>query len=169
MLETGEAKIRKGLLYLEWTIASGALIILTVSVVLQVLTRYVLHISLSWPEELARFSCIWTVLIGASIAMERGKLHDVDIVFKYFPERVKPFIALGVNLLIFVLLSILVIHGVELTAMVHTQISPTLEIRMSYVYSAIPVASGLMLMSLLFDTIKKVTQLSLLKNESKDS
>jgi len=169
MVETVEGKFHKGLLYLEWTIASGALVILTVSVFLQVVTRYVLHISLSWPEELARFSCIWTVLMGASIAMERGKLHDVDIVFKYFPERVKPFVALGVNLLIFVLLSILIIHGTKLTAMVHTQISPALEIRMSYVYSAIPVACGLMFISLIFDTIKKVTQLSLLKNERKDS
>ena len=168
MVERLESKICRGLLYLEWTIAGGTLVILTVSVFLQVLTRYVLHISLSWPEELARFSCIWSVLMGASIAMERGKLHDVDIVFNHFPERIKPYAALGVNLLIFVLLSVLIIYGAELTALVHTQISPTLEIRMSYVYSAIPVACSMMLISLIFDTIKKVAKLSLFKNERKN-
>jgi TRAP-type C4-dicarboxylate transport system permease small subunit len=40
-----------------------------------------------------------------------------------------------------------------------------MEIRMSYVYSAVPFASGLMLISYIFDTIEKVAELPFFKNE----
>ncbi len=156
-------KIRKGLLYLEWTLAGTFLFIMTFSVFLEVLARYVLHLSLSWPEEVARFSFIWTSLLGASIAMERKKLHDIDIVFEYLPDGMKPFIAFLVHLLVIGILFVFVLYGAKLTALVHLQVSPAMEIRMSYVYSAIPFASGLMLISQGFNTVETFFQLPFFK------
>lgn len=147
-------KIRKGLLYVEWTLAGAFLSIMTFSVFLEVLARYVLHLSLSWPEEVARFSFIWTSLLGASIAMERKKLHDIDIVFEHLPHIARPFIAFVVNLFVIGILVVFVFYGAKLTALVHLQVSPAMEIRMSYVYSAVPFASGLMLISQIFETIE---------------
>jgi TRAP-type C4-dicarboxylate transport system permease small subunit len=160
-----EEKIRKMLLVLGWSLAGIFLAAMTFSVFLQVLTRYILHISLSWPEELARFCFIWTALLGAFIAWERNKLHDIDIVFNYFPGAFRPFVALGSNLLVCVILTVLVIYGAGLTALVHLQISPGMEIPMSYVYSAVPFASGLMLISSIFGTIEKIAQLPFFKKE----
>jgi len=105
-------------------------------------------------------------MLGACIAWERRKLHDIDIVFKYFPDVLKPFVALVSNLLVCVVLTVLVFYGAQLTALVHLQISPAMEIRMSYVYIAVPFASGLMLISYIYDTIEKVTELPFFKNES---
>ena len=147
-------KFRKGLLYVEWTLAGVFLSVMTFSVFLEVLARYVLHISLSWPEEVARFSFIWCSMLGASIAMEKKKLHDIDIVFERLPGIVRPFIALVVNLFVLGILSVLILFGAELTALVHLQVSPAMEIRMSYVYSAIPFASALMLISQTFNTVE---------------
>jgi TRAP-type C4-dicarboxylate transport system permease small subunit len=147
-------KFRKGLLYVEWTLAGVFLSIMTLSVFLEVLARYVLHVSLSWPEEVARFSFIWCSLVGACIAMERKKLHDIDIVFERLPVIVRPFVALVVNLLVLGILSVLLLFGAELTALVHLQVSPAMEIRMSYVYSAVPFASALMLISQAFNTVE---------------
>jgi TRAP-type C4-dicarboxylate transport system permease small subunit len=160
-----EEKVRKIILILGWSLAGTFLSVMTFSVFLQVLTRYVFHISLSWPEELARFCFIWTSLLGASIAWERNKLHDIDIVFNYFPGAVRPFVAVGSNLLVCVILAVLVVYGVQLTALVDLQISPAMEIPMSYVYSAVPFASGLMLISSIFGTIEKVAQLPFFKKE----
>jgi TRAP-type C4-dicarboxylate transport system permease small subunit len=157
-------KIRKGLLYVEWTLAGTFLFIMTFSVFLEVLARYVLHLSLSWPEEVARFSFIWTSLLGASIAMERKKLHDIDIVFEYLPDGMKPFIAFLVHLLVIGILFVFVLYGAKLTALVHLQVSPAMEIRMSYVYSAIPFASGLMLISQGFNTIETFCRLPFFKS-----
>jgi TRAP-type C4-dicarboxylate transport system permease small subunit len=104
-------KFRKGLLYVEWTLAGVFLSIMTLSVFLEVLARYVLHISLSWPEEVARFSFIWCSLVGASIAMERRKLHDIDLVFEHLPKMMKPFVALLVDFLVLGILSVLLLYG----------------------------------------------------------
>jgi len=160
-----DEKVHKILLIFEWCLAGTFLTLMTSSVFLQIFTRYFLHISLSWPEEFARFCFIWTSLIGACIAWERKKLHDIDIVFNYFPNAFKPFVALGSNLLVCLVLTVLVFYGAQLTALVHLQISPAMEIRMSYVYSAVPFASGLMLISYIFDTIEKVAELPFFKNE----
>lgn len=154
-----EEKIRKGLLYVAWTLAGSFLSIMTFSVLLEVLARYVLHLSLSWPEEVARFSFIWASLLGASIAMERKKLHDIDIVFEHLPHGMRPFITFAVNLFVICILAVFVLYGAKLTALVHLQVSPAMEIRMSYVYSAIPFASGLMLISQVFNTIETFFQL----------
>lgn len=151
--------IRKGLLYVEWTLAGVFLSIMTLSVFLEVLARYVLHMSLSWPEEVARFSFIWCSLLGASIALERKKLHDIDIVFGRLPNAMRGLLAFGVDLLVIAILVVLLVYGAKLTAVVHLQVSPAMEIRMSYVYSAVPFASGLMLISQIFDAAETFRQL----------
>ncbi len=157
-------KIRKGLLYTEWTLAGMFLSIMTFCVFLEVLARYVFHLSLSWPEEVARFTFIWTSLLGASIALERKKLHDIDIVFDRLPGGMRPFVALGVNLLVIGILVVFVVYGAELTAVVHLQVSPAMEIRMSYVYSAVPFATSLMLISQIFNTIETFFELPFFRN-----
>ncbi len=154
-----EEKIRKFLHILLWTLAAAFLITTTFCVFLQVLTRYIFHFSFSWPEELARFSFIWTSLLGACLALEQKKLHDIDIIFNKFPDALKPYIALGGHLLTCVILIVLVIYGIELTALVHFQESPAMELRMSYVYSAVPFASGMMLITYIFETIKRIKEL----------
>ena len=164
MRKNGE-KVRKILLIIEWSLAGTFLVLITFSVFLQIFTRYFLHFSLSWPEELARFCFIWCCMLGACIAWEQRKLHDIDIVFKYFPNAFRPFVALGSNLLVCVVLTVLVFYGAQLTALVHLQVSPAMEIRMSYVYIAVPFASALMLISYILDTIEKVAELPFFKHE----
>lgn len=144
--------IRKCLFYIEWFLAGSLLIALTSAVFLQVFSRYIFHFSFSWPEELARFCFVWASLMGAAIAAEKKKLHDIDIGYNLLSDAVKPFVSLAAHLLICLLLIVLLIYGIELTQMVHAQESPAMEIRMSYVYSAIPVSASLMLISYLFET-----------------
>ena len=156
---TLEAKIRKFLLILLWTLAGTFLIVMTFCVFLQVFTRYIFHFSYSWPEELARFCFIWTSMLGACLALEQKKLHDIDIIFNRFPETLKPYIALGTHVLVCLILTVLVVYGVKLTSLVHLQESPAMELRMSYVYAAVPFASGMMLISYIFETIKILKEL----------
>jgi TRAP-type C4-dicarboxylate transport system permease small subunit len=152
-------KIQQFLLYISWSLAGTFLVIMTFSVFLQVFTRYIFHFSYSWPEELARFSFIWTSLTGACIALELKKLHDIDIVFNLFPKALKPFISIFSHILICAILTVLVIYGLQLTVLVHPQLSPAMEIRMSYVYFAVPFAAGLMLISYICEIIYQISDL----------
>ncbi|HDK27740.1 MAG TPA: TRAP transporter small permease [Candidatus Atribacteria bacterium] len=165
MMKKIEEKIRKGILYIEWTLASVFLSTMMLSVFLQVLARYVFRWSLPWPEELARYCFIWGSLLGAGIALERRKLHDIDIVFNRLPNKLKSFITFIVNLLALGFLVIFVVYGIELLSVTHRQMSSALIIRMSYVYGAVPFAGSLMLMSQFFNTIETFFQLPVFKKK----
>ena len=167
MMNKIEEKIRKSILYVEWTLASVFLSIMMLSVFLQVLARYVFHWSLPWPEELARYCFIWGSLLGAGITLERRKLHDIDIVFNRLPKIVQPFISFIVNLLALGFLVILVRYGIEILPVTHRQMSSALVIRMSYVYGAVPFAGSLMLISQFFNTIEKFFQLPIFAKKEK--
>ena len=164
-----EEKIRKILLVVLWSLAGIFLIVMTFCVFLQVFTRYIFEFSFSWPEELARFCFIWASLMGACLALEQKKLHDIDIVFNVLPDGLKPVVALCAHLLVCVILGVLVIYGSKLTALVHLQTSPAMEIRMSYIYSAIPFASGMMLISYTFETIARIKELPVFSKKRKFS
>ena len=155
-----EDRIRKILLVLLWFLAGAFLLTMTFCVFLQVLTRYVFHFAYSWPEELARFCFIWASLLGAGLALEQKKLHDIDFVFNRFPEAFKPFVAIVAHLLVCAILTVLLVYGIKLAILVDMQVSPAMEIRMSFVYSAIPFTAGLMLISYIFETIARVKELS---------
>ena len=155
--QSGE-KIQQVLLYIAWSLGGTFLTVMTFSVFLQVFTRYIFHFSYSWPEELARFSFIWTSLTGACVALESKKLHDIDIVFNRFPETLRYVVSIFSHLLVCALLAVLVIYGVKLTRVVHPQLSPAMEIRMSYVYFAVPFASGLMLVSYVCETVYRISE-----------
>ncbi len=167
MMKKIKEKIRKSILCVEWTLASVFLSIMMLGVFLQVLARYVFHWSLPWPEELARYCFIWGSLLGAGIALERRKLHDIDIVFNRLPKIVQPFISFIVNLLALGFLVILVRYGIEILSVTHRQMSSALVIRMSYVYGAVPFAGSLMLISQFFNTIEKFFQLPIFKKKEK--
>jgi TRAP-type transport system small permease protein len=54
-------------------------------VLLEVVTRNVLHIPTTWAEELSRFMCVWTVFLGSASAWYRGAHIVVDVL----PRRLK--------------------------------------------------------------------------------
>lgn len=161
--------IRKYLLYLEWASAGCLLIIFTCAVFLQVFSRYLFEMSLSWPEELARYCFVWGSLLGAAIAAEQRKLHDIDLGFNLLPEALKPFVSLAAHLAVLVLLGVLLIYGIQLTELVNAQESPAMEIRMSYVYAAIPSAAAMMLITYLFETWDRFRELPIFGSERRTS
>ena len=54
--------------------------ILVISCVLQVFTRFVLNSSLSWTEELARYTFIWANMLGAILCTKNKSNATVSVV-----------------------------------------------------------------------------------------
>ena len=60
---------------------SGVLLIsMSVIIIYQVFSRFVLEASLPWSEELTRYLMIWAVFIGASLALRNGALIGVEAI-----------------------------------------------------------------------------------------
>lgn len=120
--------------------------ILVVNVVWQVFSRYILDAPSIFTDELARFLLIWISLIGA--AYYSGK--NIHISIDVLPQRLRAAgrrrLHLFVNALIIAFaLCVLVIGGGALVyhTYVYTQLTPTLQVPMAFVYLVGPI-SGLL-------------------------
>lgn len=142
--------------YLKWTIIISMFVMLFV-IFVQVICRYVLHHSLTFSEELARYLFVYIVFFGtAVVARENG-----HIVMGVLTQKLKGKIAKYTKItaygftMLFVI--ILFYHGLKMVILTSYQLSPALRIPMSYVYLAIPMASFVMfcnILILIIDTLR---------------
>jgi len=69
---------------------AGVLLAVVVGIVLiQVFGRYVLQMSLSWPEELARYVLVWLTIFGAAAAAASRSQIVVDTLLELVPTSVR--------------------------------------------------------------------------------
>lgn len=69
---------------------AGVLLAVVVGIVLiQVFGRYVLQMSLSWPEELARYVLVWLMIFGVAAAAAARSQIVVDTLLELVPTRVR--------------------------------------------------------------------------------
>jgi len=131
----------------EWVLlillASICIVMLT-----QVFSRYLFNAPLTWPEELSRYLFIWVVFLGAAIAF-RHKAHlGMDFVTAKLPEKLREFTEKVVELIILAFLILILYVAPEVLGVTWLQTSPVLNLPMSSIYLAFPVAGGLMIIDL---------------------
>ncbi|GGF77173.1 TRAP transporter small permease [Alteromonas lipolytica] len=125
-----------------------AMTLILLTVVWQVISRYVLADPASVTEELSRFLLIWIGLLGAAFAY-RQKVHLGFnlIVEKQPPERRKYILTLVELLVIIFCASTLLFGGAQLVSLTLEleQISAALGVRMGYVYIVLPLSGALII------------------------
>jgi TRAP-type C4-dicarboxylate transport system permease small subunit len=109
------------------------------AVSLQILTRYVFFYSLSWTEELSRYMFAWLIFLGASIGVGEVieiRIDFVESVLKSNGRRVlnifQDLVSLGVSI-------VFIVSSLQIIKLGAYQLSPALQIKMSYVYICIPI------------------------------
>lgn len=141
--------------------------ILSVIVLLQVVFRYVLNSPLAWTEEASRFLLIWIVLLGAAIGIKRKSHFTVDIFFKKLSPKLQQSLQLALDIFLFILIfDVMIVNGVYLSNLTFRQISPALNIRMSYVYSAV-LAGGILSCCYVLEDILLYLKKGVEKNQNK--
>ncbi|WP_016956498.1 TRAP transporter small permease [Catenovulum agarivorans] len=130
--------------------------LIVVGVTWQVISRYVLQAPSSVTEEAARFILIWISLFGAAYAYQTGSHLGLDIVVNKLSEKGQIFAAMLSH--VFVVgfaLNVMVFGGFSLVdlTMSPIQTSAALEIKMGYVYFAVPL-SGLIIVVFGLNKIK---------------
>lgn len=123
--------------------------VMTLSVVWQVLSRYLFNISASWTEELARYCLMWLAMLGAAYITGKREHIEIDIVFDQLSlknkRRLDYFIE---SLIILFALVVMIIGGGYLMyiTLYLEQASPALQIPLGYVYSVLPISGVLIVM-----------------------
>lgn len=142
--------MRKVIRFLDQFVAGALMLAMTLillTVVWQVISRYILQDPASVTEELSRFLLIWIGLLGAAFAY-RQKVHlGFNLIVEKQPEQRRKLILTLVELLVIVFCATTLLFGgsqlVSLTLELE-QISAALGIRMGYVYTVLPL-SGILI------------------------
>lgn len=138
------------------TFALGSMV---VYIFMQILFRYVFNLPLAWTEELARFTFVWLIYLGASLAVKKQRHLRVDAALFLFPKAIRPYIRLVGDLLFLLFAVILTKETATLTytvTFIRRQVSPAMQIPMGLAYLAIPLSFGLMIIRLCQNTVQFV-------------
>lgn len=124
--------------YLEVSLGVALLSLMTVIIFIQVIARYLLHNSLSWSEELARYLFIWIIYLGISYGCKMMKHIKIDACMALFPKKMRPYVEL-IGIFIFFAFAVYVaVTGFNLTMkqIPLNRKSPAMSLPMQYVYAA---------------------------------
>ena len=107
-----------------------------VAVTAQVIFRYGMQSSLTWSEELARYSFIWSIFIGTSVAAYRNQHIVVDALVKAMPRALQRRLRVANLLLCTVFFALFAYVSILLVQNAVPQKSSSLEISIAWVYAS---------------------------------
>ena len=141
-MNTGKSLITRA----EEVVASLCLSAMIVIISVQVFRRYVLQSSLDWSEELARYFFIWAVYIGCSFATKEDRHLEVTILRHINKGRWAKQITAIAYILTILFCGCVTVWGTQMVFfLINTgQKTQALEVRMFWIYIAIPLGMGLM-------------------------
>lgn len=117
----------------------------------QVFMRYVMHDSLTWSEELARYCFIWATYLGVSCAVKHKAHICVEALTVKLPLTLRHYATIFSHVLFIVFAVMVMKEGYALTSKVFAfgQKSSAMGLPMGYVYLAPTVGFGLVIIRLL--------------------
>ena len=121
---------------------------MTLNVLWQVFTRFIMQDPSSFTEELARFMLIWIGILGASYVAGQKMHLAIDLLSTKLKDVNKLTLDIIIQSLIFLFsLFVMVIGGLRLVEITLTsnQLSAALQIPLGYVYTVLPL-SGILMM-----------------------
>lgn len=164
--------MKKLLYHLDDLIASIALVITILIVVINVTCRYCINVTFQWAEELATICFVWVVFVGAASAYKYNLHVGIDVFVNLFKGKVRKALTLLVDV-------VLVLSNILLTILsaqfaIFGSIKPTGVLRIPYTYVniAATVGFGLMLIysiNFLYQDIRKFNQPDELPEEAQKS
>lgn len=135
---------------------------MTIIVGMQVIARFILHDSLSWSEEIARYLLVWTTFIGASLGVKQGAHIGVEAFTLLLPKKARKVVNyIAVVLCVIFCVAVLIESSTILQKQIATnQISPAVQMPMWIPYLALPVGTVLMTFRFIQSVISNNKKLS---------
>lgn len=138
--------MKRVLWFLETYFAGILMLISSLMIFLQVILRYVFSYSIIWAEEFARYSIVWFIFLGASLAAREGKHASVDVLIRLFPAKIQKFFDILAIVVSIGFTITIVWFGLRMVLRIQQigNITPALQIPMYIPYLAIPVGALMM-------------------------
>ncbi len=122
----------------------------------QIFCRYFLNYSLFWSEEVARFFMIWSIFMGASVALKRGELAAVSFFMNALGKMTRRILMLVGNSAIIFFLIIIITYGYQFVKESLSYLAPTLPFPMGIQYSSVLLSAIIMFIHVLYFTLEQI-------------
>lgn len=150
--------VKKVLAKLLAGIATILLSIMTILVLYQVFTRYILNSPAAFTEELVRYFLIWTGFIGAAYAfLTRQHMSLVLILDKLSPAKRRMLMAVIDVLILVFAIFVITIGGFKLALSAQKVYSALLGIPRSLVYAMAPISGIFIIIAQIINIYEDVT------------
>jgi TRAP-type C4-dicarboxylate transport system permease small subunit len=125
---------------------STLMILMTVIVLMQIIFREFFNISIFWTFEVSSFMFTWIIFLGAAIGFMRKSHFSISLMVEKFSPKIIKFFDNFVIIVVTIFLVVVIKYGLDLMISTRYQISPSLRVPMSIIYSVIPFGSSIMLL-----------------------
>ncbi len=120
---------------------------LVVTVAMGVIYRYALKDSLFWATEVPRIILIWIVFLGSVVAYDEKKHIAFTALVGAFSQPVRTCLEIVSCLILLFFLVLITYFGAGLVTETMGSASEALKIPQGYIYSCLPISTGLMVVS----------------------
>ena len=130
-----KTSLKKWGVHFELYIGAVFLSVTTIIVIMNVITRYFLHFTFTWAEEIAVGCFVWTIFLGLANAYKTRGLIGVELLTNMVPEKGRPVVVFITSLIVSVLAGTMFIFSFKYV-MNSTKITAALEVSYKYIYSS---------------------------------
>lgn len=135
-------------------LAMAFLVIMIAVVFFQIIGRELLHTSVPWFEELAKYLLVWTTFIASGYAYQKVAHLNVEAFIKKLSFSNYRLVKRIIYIICISFAFIILIYGYQLVAKSINSTTPGMGISMSIVYSIIPIGASLQIINLIDLLIK---------------
>ncbi|GAE27312.1 TRAP-type transport system [Halalkalibacter wakoensis JCM 9140] len=145
---------------IQLTLGVTFLTIFFIAVIIQVITRY-FGVSVIWTEEVANYSFIWAVFMGAAVMVNRKDHFNFDLLAKKLKGNAKHTLHIVIDGILLLFCAALFFYSLTaLTTFWDYKWVSLPSMKMGYVWISLPIMSITMviyLLSHIAGTVKKIT------------
>lgn len=145
---------------IQLTVGVLFLLVFFITIIIQVITRY-MGISAIWTEEVATYSFIWSVFMGASVMLNKREHFKFDLLLKKLKGKRKKSLYLINDLIILAFSFALFYFGIVVVESFWNFTWVSLPaMKMGYVWISIPIMGGTMVIYTLAHMIHNIKNFS---------
>jgi len=140
--------------HLEEIILVTLFAVMVTAIFIQVFMRYVLNDSLSWSEELGRFTFEWLTWIGISIGAREGEHIKITMLVDRLSFKVAQAANILSEIIVIIICVLTIYYGIQISSMFAGSYFTTIKISLAWGYASVVVGCGLMTIRALVSTFR---------------
>jgi TRAP-type C4-dicarboxylate transport system permease small subunit len=129
----------------EW-VCMVLMVVLSVDLFLGVFSRYVLAMTFTWYDEIARGCFVWLTLLGAAVGVKRHAHFRLHLVVDRLPQRLQKAVPVLLPLVIMAFAAVLIQQGLVFLELGRIQQTPVMGLPKTWIYVAVPISGALMIL-----------------------